>query len=97
MDSVCSLCTESQQWFQPNSDFPAYSLCLLALPEQMASYIASFCTLDYRIIDQLPSGKVKCNHAYCNYNTLFFILSHSLLQEFDLFPLNFQDFSPKMA
>ena len=30
-------------------------------------------------------------------NTLFFILSHSLLQEIDLFPLNFQDLSSKMA
>ena len=31
-------------------------------------------------------------------NTLFIIiLSHSLLQEFDLFPLSFQDFCPKMA
>ena len=38
-----------------------------------------------------------CLELNFRYNTLFLLLSHSLLQEFDLFSLNFQDFSPKMA
>ena len=69
--------------------------CVLLIVSQ---FVLPSATEDYAITSSnLTFSATMPSQMVTIPNTLFFILSHSLLQEFDLFPLIFQHFSPKMA